>query len=293
MNSAEYIEVTIRIEPFSEEAAEIIEAELCDLPYDSFVIEEPYLKAYIQKEDYDARALKVVLSGLDLQTSFSANLVPWQNWNRQWESEFEPIIVGKDVTVMAWHHTREDLVLAYAAMGKPLGRTRFHIKIDPKMAFGTGTHDTTRLMVGTLLASDLKGKRVLDCGCGTGILSIAALKCGASSVVAYDIDEWSVENTQHNAQLNQVENIEVLLGDIHVLSHVSGMFDYVLANINRNILLADLPSMCEVLVPGGSLIISGFYEEDTALLVEKAEELGLTLQSSSSSGNWKMLSFCS
>ena len=134
---------------------------------------------------------------------------------------------------------------------------------------------------------------MLDCGCGTGILSIVASKAGASSVVAYDIDEWSVDNTLHNAQLNEADNIEVLTGDIHVLSHISGVFDIVMANINRNILLADMPSMCEVLAVGGTLMLSGFYESDVAALTEEAERLGLTLQSKSSIGDWVSLSFLS
>ena len=265
-------------------AMDLVAALAAETGFESFEQTEDELIGYVRADLLDQESLSAILGDFPIPgvtVDFTLEEAENKDWNAEWEEAgFDPIVIDGQCVIHDTKHTVDDAGL-------------MDIVIDAKMAFGTGTHDTTRLMVGTLLASDLKGKRVLDCGCGTGILSIAALKCGASSVVAYDIDEWSVENTLHNAQLNQVENIEVLLGDIHVLSHVSGMFDYVLANINRNILLADLPSMCEVLVPGGSLIISGFYEEDTALLVEKAKELGLTLQSSSSSGNWKMLSFCS
>ena len=165
------------------------------------------------------------------------------------------------------------------------------IAIDARQAFGTGTHETTRMIVETLLSIDLHDKRVLDCGCGTGILGIAASKMGASSIVAYDIDEWSVENTSHNAAINQAENIEVLLGDAHVLSHVSGVFDIVMANINRNTLLADMHAFKDVMASGAYLILSGFYEDDIPMLVNKASELGLEYHSKRSSGEWRCLVF--
>ena len=165
------------------------------------------------------------------------------------------------------------------------------IGIEAQMAFGTGTHETTRLMVAQLLDAQLSGKRVLDCGCGTGILGIAASKLGAEEVVAYDIDEWSVENTRHNAALNGVENLQVLHGDSRVLSHVSGVFDVVVANINRNILLADLPHFADVLSSTGTLLLSGFYQEDAPLLVAEAERNGLQLLHKAGENGWACLVF--
>ena len=166
------------------------------------------------------------------------------------------------------------------------------IGIHARNAFGTGTHETTQMIVGMLLDMDLKGKRVLDCGCGTGILAITALKCGAADAVAYDIDEWSADNARHNAEINGVaDRIEVFEGNAHVLSHISGVFDVVLANINRNILLNDMPAFREVMAHGGTLILSGFYEEDIPLLVEKAESLGLSLKEKKEEGEWRMLVF--
>ena len=145
------------------------------------------------------------------------------------------------------------------------------------------------MMVSTLLNMDLDGKRILDCGCGTGILGIAAAKMGAREVVGYDIDEWSVENTRHNAELNHVENLEVYHGDAHVLNHVNGLFDVVLANINRNTLLQDMETFKSVLSHGGVLILSGFYEQDIRPIVEKAARLGLKETGRKAEGEWRSL----
>ncbi len=292
MNSSEYIEVTIRIEPFTEEAAEIVEAELCDLPYDSFVIEDPVLKAYIQKEDYDARALKVVLSGLPFRTSFSANLVPFQNWNRQWENEFEPIIVGRDVTVKAWHHTREDLVLAYAAMGKPLGKTRFTIKIDPQMAFGTGHHQTTYMMMESMMEMEdrIRGHVVMDMGCGTGVLGILAAKLHAAHVYGIDIDAVAAQSAFDNAHGNRVsKHFETYYGDASLLQ--MGKYDVLLANIHRNIIVMDLRTYVRSLRPGGTLLCSGFYEADISAIRAEAQAHGLRFHSQRTRDTWACLRF--
>jgi ribosomal protein L11 methyltransferase (prmA) len=148
------------------------------------------------------------------------------------------------------------------------------IAIDAQQAFGTGTHETTQMIVSLLLNQDLKEKRVLDCGCGTGILGIVAAKCGAKEVVSYDIDEWSVRNAEHNAELNGVE-LDVLEGDRRVLSHVSGVFDVILANINRNIILEDIDEFVSVMTTESKIILSGFYEQDAEAILQKANELGL------------------
>ena len=148
------------------------------------------------------------------------------------------------------------------------------IAIDAQQAFGTGTHETTQMIVSLLLNQDLKEKRVLDSGCGTGILGIVAAKCGAKEVVSYDIDEWSVRNAEHNAKLNGVE-LDVLEGDRRVLSHVSGVFDVILANINRNIILEDIDEFVSVMTTESKIILSGFYEQDAEAILQKANELGL------------------
>ena len=158
------------------------------------------------------------------------------------------------------------------------------------MAFGTGTHETTRMICSQLLNMNLEGKRILDCGCGTGILGICALKLGAASCVGYDIDEWSTDNTRHNAVINHVdERFTSLLGDASILNKVEGVFDVVIANINRNILLADMPVFVNKMAQGATLLLSGFYNEDTALLVKQAKMLGLTLTAQREDNNWAEL----
>ena len=271
-------------EEMRQSALDVVAALAAEAGFESFEEKGEQLIGYVKTELFDGDTLSTILTDFPIPgvtVDYTLAEAEDKDWNADWEEAgYEPISIDGRCVI---HDTKHEVDTA----GK------IDILIDAKMAFGTGTHETTRLMVGELLSSDLTGKRVLDCGCGTGILSIAASKCGASEVVAYDIDEWSVENTLHNARLNDVDNIEVMLGDIHVLSHVSGLFDYVLANINRNILLSDLSSMSGVLVPGGHLVISGFYEEDAELLIQEAKKIGLKHQSSSSSSGWKLLSFCS
>ena len=165
---------------------------------------------------------------------------------------------------------------------------QWFIEIDARLAFGTGTHETTRMVCSTLLTLPLDGKRVLDCGCGTGILGIVAMKLGASACTAYDIDEWSVDNTRHNAVINQVD-ITPLLGDATILNKVEGYFDLVTANINRNILLNDLPTFRSKMAEGAYLVLSGFYTADIPLLLNKAEECGLRMVSQLEENGWASL----
>ena len=241
------------------------------------------LTGYVQEDLFDKSVLESVLADFPMEgitVNFDISKADYEDWNAPWEEAgFEPIVIDQRCVIHDMKHTPPSIDGA------------LDIVIDARMAFGTGTHETTQMMVGELLRHDLEGKRVLDCGCGTGILSIVASKSGASDIVAYDIDEWSVENTEHNARLNGVDNIEVLTGDVNVLSHVSGLFDYVLANINLNILLADMASIREVMASGGHLLVSGFYTSDVETLKAEAQRLGLTCQSSISSGSWAMLSF--
>lgn len=266
-------------------ASDIVSGLASEAGFESFSEEEGSLTGYVQEDLFNRELLDALLTDFpipNISVGYDLEKAEYRDWNAAWEEEgFEPI----DIDGLCIIHDKKHPVT--------VGEGQTEVVIDARMAFGTGTHETTQMMVDRLLHTDLKDKRVLDCGCGTGILSIVASKAGASSVVAYDIDEWSVDNTLHNAQLNEAENIEVLTGDIHVLSHISGVFDIVMANINRNILLADMPSMCEVLAVGGTLMLSGFYESDVAALTEEAERLGLTLQSKSSIGDWVSLSFLS
>ena len=199
MNSQEYIEVSVKITPYSEENAEIVTAEISELPFESFSSENPFLKCYVQKELYDAQALKVVLSGLEgmgFDIEWSSTLMPVVNWNAEWESQFSPIVVDEKCTIKASFH-------------KDLKKTRFNIIIDPKMAFGTGHHQTTFMMCRALLENEdsVRGKVVMDMGCGTAVLAILAAKMKASRVYGIDIDAVAAISAYDNASLNRVGKI--------------------------------------------------------------------------------------
>lgn len=276
----DYIAVHIKIEPFSEEMAEIIEAEISDLGFDSFTIEEPFLNAFIPFDQFSEPKLKTILSGLtgECRLSHTVELVKEQNWNATWESDFEPVVVGEEVTIKAKYH-------------KDLPRTRYNIVIDPQMSFGSGHHQTTTMMVETLLENRkaLKGKALLDMGTGTGILAIVAAKLGAAPVHAVDIDPTCVRSAQANARRNRVPHkIRIVRGDASVL--LRGQYDYILANINRNILLADLDRYVRALKPqGGTIYLSGFYTADIPVLLEAATRLGLTEAGRRSRDDWALL----
>ncbi len=282
MNSQEYIEVAIHIAPFSEENAEIVTAEICELPFESFSAEDPYLKCYIQKELYDAHALKIVLGGLEgmgFDVDFSANLMPAVNWNAVWESQFTPIVVDDKCTIKASFH-------------KNLKKTRFNITIDPKMAFGTGHHQTTYMMCRALLQNEdsIRGKIVMDMGCGTAILAILAAKMKAARVYGIDIDAVAAISAYDNARLNRVGKImETYCGDASLLQRNS--YDILLANINRNILLQDMGTYALSLHRGGLLFVSGFYVEDMPMLIGTAAANGLEYVSHDDMDNWCCIKF--
>lgn len=249
--------------------------------YESFMDTEDGITGYIQQDLYSEPHLQAVLADFPVQgvgITYATEEIPDQDWNETWESEgFEPIVVDGRVTIYDAHHVEDAEQFS----------TPIQIGIQARNAFGTGTHETTRMIVSTMLGMPLTGRRVLDCGCGTGILGIAALKCGAAEVVAYDIDDFCTENARHNAVLNGVgEQVDVLLGNAGVLSHVEGVFDVVLANINRNVLLDDMEAYRSVMAHGATLVLSGFYEEDAPMLLQKAETLGLHEVSRKTDNNW-------
>lgn len=282
MNSQEYIEVAIKIAPYTEENAEIVTAEVSELPFESFSMEDPFLKCYIQKELYDAHALKIVLSGVEdygFDISFNATLMPAVNWNAVWESQFTPIVVDDRCTIKASFH-------------KDLKKTRFNITIDPKMAFGTGHHQTTYMMCRALLQNEdaVKGKVVMDMGCGTAILAILAAKMKAAKVYGIDIDAVAAISAYDNARLNRVGKLmETYCGDASLLQRNS--YDVLLANINRNILLQDMPTYALSLHKEGLLFTSGFYVEDMPMLIGTAAANGLEYVSHDSIDNWCCIKF--
>ena len=252
--------------------------------FESFEETQEGLEAYVQKELFDKDALDASIADFPIEgtdISYTIEDAEDKDWNEEWEEQgFDPICV-------------DDQVLIYDAKHPELHPTtspdHIEIGIEAKLAFGTGNHETTRMIVSTLLNLNLYKMRVLDCGCGTGILGLVASKLGANEVVGYDIDEWSVENAKHNAQLNGVDNLEVYFGNASVINHISGVFDVVLANINRNILLEDMKSFRGVLNEGGYMILSGFYEEDIPVLLEKAKEFGLYESGRRTDNNWACL----
>ncbi len=266
MNSQEYIELSVRIKPFSEETADIVTSEIAELPFEAFTTEEPYLRCYIQKDLYRANDVRVVLGGLAIpgtELSWEAKLVQGQNWNREWESEFSPIVVDGKVTVKA-------------PFNKDVPRTRFNIWIEPEMAFGTGSHHTTYMMMQQMLALEplIRDHVVLDMGCGTAILGILAAKMGASKVYAVDIDAVAARSAWGNARWNRVgTRVRTLCGDASLLQLRS--YDVILANIHRNIIVEDLPTYVRSLRSGGRILLSGFFEADVPAVEETASELGM------------------
>lgn len=284
-----YYEAKFTFSPYSDDAADLLAALIADAGFESFNNDGEKLLAYVQTTLYDESMLNDIISTFplsDVKINFTVSEVEDQDWNTTWEQQgFDPIIIGKECIVYDANHPEsiDGMVTD--------GEQPMLVAIEARQAFGTGTHQTTQMIVERLLHSNLGGKRLLDCGCGTGILSIVASKCGALDVVGYDIDEWSVRNTQHNAELNDVDNITVYEGDSSVLSHVSGLFDVVVANINRNILLGDMSRFVDVMLPHAHLILSGFYEDDADILVNKAHEFNLTEIYREITDSWTMLEF--
>ena len=275
-----YYEVKFSIEPLSGDACDLLAAMAGDAGFETFENTDMGLTGYVQQALFDRQVLDGVLSSFpmpDVSISYTVSEAEDRDWNEQWEQEgFEPIVVGDRLVIHDGRH---------GEMGEMGPMSPILIEIDAHLAFGTGTHETTQMVCGTLLDMDLNGVRVLDCGCGTGILGIAAMKLGARECVGYDIDEWSVDNTRHNAVINHVE-VTPLLGDVSILNKVEGLFDVVMANINRNILLNDLPAFRQKMATDAKLILSGFYTEDIPLLIEKAAKLGLSLTAQKACNDW-------
>lgn len=254
--------------------------------FETFEETEQGMDAYVQKELFDREALDAYIADFpisDAHITYSIQDAEDKDWNQEWEEQgFEPIYVADQVVIYDAKHPE----LYPDTSDRP---DIIEIGIEAKLAFGTGNHETTRMIISQLLQMPIKTKRVLDCGTGTGILGLTASKLGAKEVVGYDIDEWSVENAKHNAVLNGVDNMEVLFGNSSVLNHISGVFDVVMANINRNILLNDMRLFRSVMNTDATLILSGFYEEDVPVLLEKANELGLHETARHTDNNWTCL----
>lgn len=268
-------------------ARELLSAAACEAGFEAFEDTDNGIAGYVQRPLYDKEALDAAIADYmpeGTQVTYNIEEVPDQDWNQGWEDEgFEPIGVSDHLVIYDAKHT--DMSMFAGDDGV------MRIFIEARNAFGTGTHQTTRMILRRLLGMDLTGKSVLDCGCGTGILGIVALRLGANRVLGYDIDEWSSENAKHNAALNGVNNLDVLLGDASVLDGVKEEFDVVIANINRNILLNDMTAFRSHLKTGGRLILSGFYETDVPMLEQAAQSNGLTIIDVVTDGEWACAMF--
>lgn len=284
-----YLQITFKVSPDTELVRELLVAMAGEAGCDSFSEEEDMVKGYCLEDVFDEQTLKEGISNFilpDTKIEYKIEKAEDKNWNEEWEKAgFAPIIINDNCVICSVKEENPQTLIENAESNSPL-----IIRIDPKQAFGSGTHETTQMIVAQLLGMDLKGKNVLDCGCGTGILSIVAAKCGARKVCGYDIDEWSVRNTIENAATNNVV-LEVKEGNKQVISDFNEKFDVVIANINRNILLADMPAFVEAMKPQATLILSGFYEEDVALLEEKAVSLGLKKSQCQANRSWICLTF--
>ncbi|MGM9759029.1 MAG: 50S ribosomal protein L11 methyltransferase [Parabacteroides sp.] len=258
---------------------DVLAAELGEIGFESFTSDETGLQGFIPATLYNISAVDQRLAEFPLEGTtirYQAHPMEDKDWNEEWEKNyFKPILIGQECQIRASFHPEEP-------------GFRHNILIDPKMAFGTGNHETTYLMIQEILQRSLEGKEVLDMGCGTAVLAILAHQQGAKRIVAIDIDEWAYNNALENIRLNQAERIEVALGGAERIAEF-GMFDTILANINRNILLRDIVHYNENLKPGGDLIMSGFYTEDSVAIEAECKQHGLELRSLVTRNNWAQI----
>jgi ribosomal protein L11 methyltransferase len=259
------------------EYVEILMAEIAEAGFDTFMEIESGFEAYVEGDAFDNDLLNQLKEKYNQVNplQFSLTQIPKQNWNEEWEKNVEPIIVDDRCLVRAAFHNIEK-------------KYPYEIIITPKMSFGTGHHQTTHLMISRQMKMDHQNKRVMDAGCGTAILSIMASKLGAKEVEAFDIDEWSATNGVENAENNQCSNIHLQLGTIEEVK-LNGKFDIILANINKNILLAEMDQYASYLEPGGLLLLSGFYTQDIDDLKKEAANYNLNEVVSDERENWACL----
>jgi len=275
----DYIELECKITPYDPVIAEILIAELSELDFESFVENETGLQAYITEDLFvlDTISSLAILSNPDFKIKFQHKIIEQENWNETWEKNyFEPIII-------------EDKCVIRSSFHEEFNSIKYRITIDPKMAFGTGHHETTSLMIKEILHLNVEGKTILDMGCGTGILAILSALRGATDITAIDIDEWSYNNTLENIELNVTKEIIVKHGDISILD--DKLYDIIYANINKNVLLNDIPQYTKNLHKGACLMLSGFYSSDFDDIDNIAKQAGLELIKRDQKNNWTMLKY--
>lgn len=273
----DYVSLRVEADPCTPDITDLLASFLADIGYESFEADSNGLTAYIKAEDFDTRAVADILNDFPMETALrqTHELVEGRDWNEEWEKNyFQPIVIGEECVIHSTFH-------------KDVPQARYDIVIDPKMAFGTGHHSTTSLMIGYLLSEQIEGKDITDMGTGTGILAILGMMRGARSATGVEIDEGAWINACENALLNGV-HVKFIHGDASSLKDLP-QCDIFIANINRNIILADLPSYAANLRPGGTMLLSGFYLEDVEMIRKAAVMHGLTLVETRSDNNWAAL----
>ena len=274
----DYVKATFFVEPYNEVQCDILAALLCEVGFESFEQNVTGIDAYIQQSLFDTSNIEQAISQYDFSSkiTWKCETIEGRDWNEEWEKNyFTPMIIA-------------DRCVIHSTFHKDYPKMEYDIVIDPKMAFGTGHHETTNLMVEQILREEMNGATVLDMGTGTGILAMLASMCGAKEAVGIEIDEFAFQNTLENVKLNNVRNVKMLLGDASLLKP-EWQFDYVIANINRNIITADIDRYAMVLRPGGKMLLSGFYEHDIPVVLETASPLGLTEVLHNVKNRWTML----
>lgn len=270
----EYIQLTLTLNPFNEVITDVLSYQLGEIGYESFIVTDKGLDAYIPERDFSTEKLDKLVNNLlvDVKVAYKFKNLEDKNWNKEWEKNyFSPLVVSDKCLVRSSFH--------------PVNQVCEHeIIIDPKMAFGTGHHQTTYLMLQEILKLDLKNKSVLDMGCGTAVLAILAAKMGATRLVAIDFDEWAFNNAKENVIINDQTDIDVRLGTADQIGDEE--FDYIFANINRNVLLQDIKQYAKSLKENGTLIMSGFYLDDVPILKLECEKNNLTYQKLEQRDNW-------
>ena len=271
-----YFEVTFSVNPCNETATDILSALIAETGFESFVECEGGMQAYVQQSLFDEDALKSIIADFPVpgtEIIYTITEPEDKDWNEEWEKNFfQPIVIDNRCVIHSTFH-------------KDYPKAEYDIVINPQMAFGTGHHETTSSILGELLDADLKGKSVLDMGCGTSILAILASMRGADPVTAIDIDDWCVNNSRDNIALNNINNITVELGDASLLEGRKP-FDVIIANINRNILLNDMAAYTACMHKGSEIYMSGFYVQDIDAIRSKGESLGLKFVHYREKNNW-------
>lgn len=271
----DYIKVDIKVNPV-QPASEIVISYLAGIGFESFVDTPSGVEAYVGVEFFDETAFMEIMSDLPFEVSHKRERIAHRNWNQEWENDYEPIWINENCIVRAPFHQ----FISYP---------KYDLIIEPQMSFGTGHHETTRLMIESMLEMDMKEKKILDMGAGTGVLAILAEKMGAKDIMAIEIEDYAAENCVHNAKLNNCVHVNVENGDSSLI--FKHKFDVIFANINLNVILKDLSTYVDALNPGGHILMSGFYEKDQFQIIEPLVAKGLLHLKTKHINNWANLHF--